>query len=266
MNQTLKRKLIAISTSFVSFATILAICGTSILLIRKSYFSYIFVSGGSMNPTLRGGHDSHALAPHLDEYGNYVAGDIVNFGIVDNSTKAKKNIQRYDIVTTYFPDEDYDSSGALKKDADYKIKRVIALPGETFKIENGGLSVLIDDNFTEIERKHLIDDGGNPSCKDVSERTLKDGEYWVMGDHRNGSRDCVTFNAPVTFSNITGVLVSIEGTAEYFVHYNCSNCKKEVNDKDYIMGKITACEYCGGVIKRGKSDIRNREYTYPEII
>ena len=70
-----------------------------------------------------------------------------------------------------------------------------------------------------------------------------------MGDHRSGSKDSVTINRPVTYDNITGVLLSIEGTAEYYVHYVCSKCGHEVNEKEYVMGQITACDKCGGLIK-----------------
>lgn len=267
MNQPLKRKLFSIGTSIFYFLTIVALCVTSSVLMKKSYFSYIYVSGSSMNPTLIGGSGGEAIPPHIDTVtGNYVKGDTVHFGTVDPSVKARKNIKRYDIVTTYFPGEDYDSHGNLKQGAAYKIKRVIALPGETFKIEQGVLSVKYDDEFKVIERAHLIEDGGNHSVKDVSERALGDKEYWVMGDHRNGSKDCVTLNKPVTFDNITGVLVAIEGTAEYFVHYYCRDCGHEIDDKDYLTGVIPHCDLCGGGIKSGDGDIRNRNYTYPRII
>ena len=273
MNQPLKRKLLAILSSSFYLITVVALCVASSILMKETYFSYIFVSGSSMNPTLTGGSGGEAVAPHIDAVTHeYVPGDLVNFGTVDPSKKAKKNIKRYDIVTTYYPskpgqsDEDYDSNGKLKANAAYKIKRVIALPGETFKIESGILKIKYEDGYKEIERKHLIDDGGNPSVKDVSERTLGENEYWVLGDHRNASKDCVTINRPVTFDNITGVLVTIEGTAEYFVHYVCRECNHEVNDKDYLLGNITVCPECGGSIKKGDSDIRNRNYTYPRIV
>lgn len=267
MNQPLKRKLLSIGASIFYFITVVALCVTSSILIKDSYFSYIYVNGSSMNPTLKGGSGVSATPPHIDSHtGEYIPGDTVNFGTVDPSVRAKKNIKRYDIVTTYYPGEDYDSSGNLRKDAAYKIKRVIALPGETFKIEQGVLSVKYDGVFKTIERTHLIDDSGIANIKDVAERTLSNNEYWVMGDHRSGSKDCVTLNRPVTFDNITGVLLAIEGEAEYFVHYYCRNCGHEVNDKDYLTGVITECDKCGGSIRTGEGDIRNRQYTYPRIV
>ena len=266
MNPTLKKKLLSIGTSLLSLAAIITVCFTAASIGKKYTTSYIFVSGGSMNPTLMGGHDDSAHAPYYNSAtGEYVHGDTVHFGLVDVTKKVKQNIKRYDIVTTYFP-EDYDSKGKLKSNADYKIKRVIALPGETFKIEQGNLYVKQNNKYTFIERKHLIDDSGNSSIKDVSERTLGKNEYWLMGDHRSGSKDSVTLNKPITFDQISGVLLSIEGTAEYYVHYVCADCGHEIDERKYVMHQIASCDKCGGSIKKGKGDIRDRHYTYPEII
>lgn len=270
MEQNTKKKLLNIGSSLLYFATAITICITAGSLINKSYYEFIYVSGGSMNPTLQGGHNSKAMGPYYDSATNTVVpGDTVNFGKVDKSKKAKQNIQRYNIVTTYYPyphDSDYDADGNLLKSADYKIKRVIALPGETFKIQSGVLYVKIDGEYQKIERTHQIDDGGNTSVKDISETTLKDNEYWVMGDHRNSSWDCGSFKKPVTFDNLVGVVVSIEGVAEFYYHYVCENCGKEVKDEDYLKGIITTCPKCGHDIVKGKGDIRNREYTYPQIV
>ena len=272
MNHTLKKKISALVGVIINLATVSVICICSGYLMQKSYYSYIFVSGQSMAPTLIGGQSSGARGPSYDkETGVYTPGDKVHFGTSDESIKARNNIKRYDIVTTYYPWTDYDSSGKLKKGADYKIKRVIALPGETFVIEQGVLKVKQNDEFVEIPRTYLIDDSGNPSIKDVKEQTLGKNEYWVMGDHRSNSSDCATFvnghyRGPVTFDNIIGVLVVIEGVAEYFNHYRCSNCNQEIDDIAYIKGEITTCPHCHGSIVRDYGDIRNKEYTYPRIV
>jgi signal peptidase I len=225
-----------------------------------------------MEPTLNGGQDSGARAPWYDSGTHeYHHGDRVHFGITDESNRAKRNLKRYDIVTVYYPWSDYSASGELLKNADYKIKRVIALPGETFKIEQGVLMVKYEDGYKVIERVHQIEDGGNPSVKDVTEQTLSEGQYWVMGDHRNNSYDCAStvgsgYRGPIKYENIIGVLTSVQGTAEYYIPYICDNCGKEINDEDYLSGKQTTCSKCGGHISANKGTIRNEEYTYPRII
>ena len=124
----------------------------------------------------------------------------------------------------------------------------------------------INDTFVVIERKYQIDDGGQVNIKDTTERTLGENEYWVLGDHRSDSSDSGTMKKPVTFNMITGVVVRIEGTAEFYYHYVCENCNHEVNEKEYLFGHISNCDKCGGSIVRGKGDIRNRHYTFPKIV
>ena len=272
MKLTLKRKIIAIGTAILYFATVTTVCISAAALIKKSFYSYIFVSGGSMEPTLNGGHESGAQGPHYDSVTNtYYSGDRVHFGITDESNRAKRNIQRYDIVTVYYPWSDYNANGQLYENADYKIKRVIALPGETFKIEKGVLSIKGNDGYQVIERSFEINDGGNPNIKDVTEQTLLEGQYWVMGDHRSNSYDCASttesgYRGPIKYENIIGILTSVQGTAEYYIPYVCSKCKHEVDDKEYLSGHIHECDRCGGPIVAQKGTIRNEEYTYPRIV
>ena len=265
MNQTLKRKITAIITSLVSLATIVVICVTSSILITRFYYDTIFVSGCSMNPTLYGGEGGLASPPYIDGSGIYHHGDYVNFGLVDKSLKAKQNIKRYDIVTTYYP-ADYNASGKVNKNATYKIKRVIALPGETFKIEQGVLSVKENGEYRVVERTHLIDDGGIVDVKDTAERTLGKDEFWLLGDHRNDSSDSGSMKRAITINMITGVLVTIQGLAEIYIPFTCEKCHYKINDIEQYLRSDGECPRCGGNVVSGKLDIRDRQYTYPKYI
>lgn len=272
MNLIAKKKLSAIVSASINFVSIGVICVALSYLMNDSYLSPIFVSGGSMNPTLLGGHNSGAYGPRYDRANDVmIPGDTVHFGLTDESKKAKENINRFDIVTTYYPWSDY-PNGKLNKDADYKIKRVIALPNETFKIDEGLLYIKNKEGvFEYIETSFKVEDDGNVSIKDVTETTLKENEYWVMGDHRSHSTDCASmnkgkYNGPITIDNLIGVLVSIQGTAEFYYHYLCDNCANEIDDEQFLRGNIASCPKCGGSIVIGKGDIRNKQYTYPRII
>ncbi|MDD4103626.1 MAG: S26 family signal peptidase [Bacilli bacterium] len=126
MQNTTKKKRIG---SIVWAAIYLVLVGifacSATLIFHSTYFSSIYVSGTSMSPTLLGGEGT----------------DKANFGIIDTTDWARKNIKRFDIVTTYFPwdSNDYseesrnnnDYSEADGPDPTYKIKRVIAFGGET---------------------------------------------------------------------------------------------------------------------------------------
>lgn len=89
-----------------------------------------------MAPTLKGGK------------GNGDSG-VAHFGLVDTSDLAKKKTKRFDIVTTYYPwdDSDYPTGykpgekNSLGETAERKIKRVLALPGETITVSKGDITV-----------------------------------------------------------------------------------------------------------------------------
>ena len=89
-----------------------------------------------MSPTLKGGK------------GNGDSG-VAHFGLVDTTDLAKKRTKRFDIVTTYYPwdDSDYpngykpNEKNSLGENAERKIKRVLALPGETITVKNGDITI-----------------------------------------------------------------------------------------------------------------------------
>ena len=97
--------------------------------------------------------------------------------IVSNS------IKRYDIV--YF-----------NKENEGLIKRVYGLPGETITIKNG--TVLIDG-------KEIKDDFQTFSSEEDKTVTLKENEYYVLGDNRTTSLDSRNFG-PIQKEDIKGII------------------------------------------------------------
>ena len=179
---------------------------SSCFLFKKYYYQSIFVSGTSMQPTLNA---------------NYSTTGRCDFGIIDTHAKRINEINRFDIVTTYYPwdSKDYSlSEGSFvpgskpEENASYKIKRVIALPNETFKLTNNELYLKSGSDFIKIEMpfERKLDNVYN----NTKEITLKDNEYWVMGDNWKISQDCYDVMQPVYKENIVGVLVAIQGTCK----------------------------------------------------
>ena len=91
-------------------------------------------------------------------------------------------IDRFDIVVVNNIEEDY------------IIKRVIAMPKEKIKCQDGVIYV---------NNKKIDDKFAYGQTEDFSEVTLKDNEYFVMGDNREISKDSRIIG-PVTKKEIKG--------------------------------------------------------------
>lgn len=226
------------------FLLVIAICFSASLIFHNFYYEQIYVSGNSMSPTLNGADDEQA-------------GSVVDFGIMDTHKTALKNIKRFSIVSTYYPDEiDYNpETGKLRPGAKQKIKRVIALPGEAFKIEQGKLYVFRNGDFEYIPYTFKT----NPSVedayegKDVAWIKLADNEYWVLGDNRENSRDSGAISKAITKDNLIGVLVAIEGKAKLKVsNYICYNCGKKYKNSG-------TCSNCGADLQ-AEYGLVNKQY------
>ena len=93
--------------------------------------------------------------------------------IVDKLSYRFHEIERFDVIVFRFQDSNV-----------HYIKRIIGLPGETVKIDDGTIYI----NGKVLEESYgtekMLDSG---IAKD--EITLGDDEYFVLGDNRNDSKD-----------------------------------------------------------------------------
>lgn len=81
----------------------------------------------------------------------------------------------------------------------FYIKRVVGLPGEVVKIENGEVLVGKDEkSLTKLEEKYI--DGLTPGQETAR---IGEGEYFVLGDNRNASSDSRSWGA-LPRENIVG--------------------------------------------------------------
>lgn len=86
------------------------------------------------------------------------------------------------------------------------IKRVIGLPGETVTIENNTVKITNNTNpngFVLNESKYLTSSQKTLTSEKVFSITLKDNEYFVMGDNREHSSDSREWGA-LPKTNIIG--------------------------------------------------------------
>ncbi len=118
------------------------------------------VSGSSMDPTFKDG----------------------DYLIVDQLSKRFEEPQREAVVIIRYP----------KDPSKFFIKRLIAYPGERVEIRNGEVTVYTDksDSSISINNSYIK----FPKKENFS-FSLKDNEYFVMGDNRAGSSDSRVWGA-----------------------------------------------------------------------
>ena len=137
----------AIFKEILSYVIIILV----VLFIKIYVVSPIRVNGNSMYDTL---HDKDIMI--LNEFIYYF-----------------NDIKRNDIVV-------------VEEDNEYLIKRVIGLPGERIKCENG--EIYINDEIYD-------DKYSNSETSDFEEIKINNGEYFVLGDNRKVSLDSRTFGS-----------------------------------------------------------------------
>ena len=184
---------------------------SSTVLFQKRYFGRFFVNGQSMYPTL----NRYAKDPNGKEYGEKyeplrTGSHDIDYGIYDRHDHVMKDIKRFDIVICKY----------LAGDSTDKIKRLIVMPGETFYLtrtsvgdEGNGLLYIKNEETSDFELveqpidSYFIHAGEYPE-EYSTPYTLKDNEYFVMGDNRGGSNDS-RLNGPVTKNLIEGKVIAL---------------------------------------------------------
>ena len=132
-----------------------------IILLKIFIFNFILVKGDSMNP----------------KYKNN------DFMFLNKIIYKFTSIKRGDVVVLKYKNDDL-------------IKRVIGLPKDKIKVENGKLYI----NNKEYKEDYI---NSYTASEDFDEVTIKNNEYFVMGDNRYNSYDSRNFG-PITKRNIIG--------------------------------------------------------------
>ena len=137
------------------------------LLIRSYVFSFTTVDGPSMQDTL---FTSQVTA-------------------VDKLLYRLAPLRRGQIVICQYPNS-----------KDYYIKRVIGLPGETLRIENGVVYI----GNAPLEEPYLA----HPSEQTLGPVDIPENSYFVMGDNRANSHDSRA-EGPIEKGSISGHVVAV---------------------------------------------------------
>lgn len=139
----------------------LVICLAIVLPIRYFLIQPFYVVGASMEPNF---YDHEYL-------------------IVDELSYRLRSPERGEVIVFKYPLDT----------RQFFIKRIIGLPGERIKISNGAISIFNQ----EYPNGKILDENkylpaGLKTLKDI-DVTLKENEYYVLGDNRNRSKDSTDF-------------------------------------------------------------------------
>lgn len=138
------------------FLKTLLISMAVVFLLSQFVIRPIRVQGSSMYPTL----ESNSL------------------GVANVYGVRANDIQRFDIAIIYLSDK-----------KEYLVKRVIGLPGETVSYQDGTLYINGEAMGEPFLNKAYADSFGTGFMDDVAPITLKEDEYYCLGDNRPASRD-----------------------------------------------------------------------------
>jgi len=138
---------------FIETAKFILIAFLIVMPIRFFVAEPYVVNGSSMSPTF----------------------ETADYLIVDKLSYKFGEPERGDVVVFRYP----------KDTSKFFIKRIIGLPTETVRIENGSVFIK-NSNEKEVELSDEYVE--NHSFENISV-ILKDNEYFVMGDNRSGSSD-----------------------------------------------------------------------------
>jgi len=139
---------------FWEIIKILIIAGIIVLPIRYFLFQPFIVKGDSM-------------------VSNFQSGDYL---IIDELSYRFSDPNRGDVVVFKYP---LDTTQRF-------IKRVIGLPGETVDISGGKVTISKDGNTKVLDESHYLP---NLKTDGTVHVTLKDNNYFVLGDNRQFSYD-----------------------------------------------------------------------------
>ncbi|MBO4378198.1 MAG: signal peptidase I [Clostridia bacterium] len=159
------------------------------LPIRAFVFELVRVDGGSMDNTLANGE-----IMFVTKYDYASTWLCLPWQDAETQEQAKRittggEPERFDVVICRYP-----GRGGTNF-----VKRIVGLPGDTIELRNGYLYV-----NGELYEEPYIDDAYRTGRLNMfGPYTVPEGEYFVMGDHRNNSNDSRS-QGPITRDMIIG--------------------------------------------------------------
>lgn len=145
------------------------------LVIRSFVFEPVRVDGDSMNHTLAS--NEILFVSKLDYASTWLCLPWQNSEDQEKAARITTggDPERFDVVICRYPG---------RGDTNF-VKRVIGLPGDTVELRDGYLFI----NGEKYDEPYISDEYRGGWLNTFGPYTVPDGEYFVMGDHRNDSND-----------------------------------------------------------------------------
>ena len=183
-----------VGQEILSWVLTLLVALVAALLIRSVIFEPVRVDGHSMDDTLNDGEIM--FVTKFDYSSTWLC-----FPWQSDEAKEKApritiggNPNRFDVVICRYPG---------RGDTNF-VKRVIGLPGDTLELRDGYLFV----NGEAYEEPYINDAYRVGYLNDFGPITVPEGQYFVMGDHRNNSNDSRS-QGPIDRNMIVGHVRSV---------------------------------------------------------
>jgi len=159
-----------IALFFLELIKVVILAGITIVIVRHFLFKPFYVKGESMDPT------------YMEK--DYLIINQFSYKIF------RQEPERGEVIVFRAPIQQ----------KDFYLKRIIGLPGERVKVEEGKVIVYNEDHpqGIVIEEDYLVET--TPGSSSV---TLGSDQYFVLGDNRNASYDSRRFG-PINRDSIVG--------------------------------------------------------------
>ena len=184
-----------VGQEILSWILTILVAVVAALVIRSVIFEPVRVDGTSMDDTLA---DGEIMFVSKFDYSS------TWFCLPWQDEKTKENApritiggdpKRFDVVICRYPG---------RGDTNF-VKRVIGLPGDTLRLEDGYLYIKEKGQEEEVkyEEPYISEAYRGGSLNNVGPFTVPEGQFFVMGDHRNNSNDSRSVG-PIERSMIVG--------------------------------------------------------------
>ena len=176
-----KKEKTTVGQEILSWVLTILVAVVAALIIRSLVFEPVRVDGVSMDDTLANGeimfvskYDYSSTWLCLPWQSNTEKENAPRFTFGGNP-------QRFDVVICRYPG---------RGDTNF-VKRVVGLPGDTIRLEDGYLYVKEKGQDEEVryEEPYITDEYRTGSRNNFEPFEVPEGQYFVMGDHRNNSND-----------------------------------------------------------------------------